>query len=134
MSLIFCGEHILDDFHALRMRRTLGILETQVYHWILSHVFAALGVFRNGHAVEQCSIGWWIATVAVRWRGLKEVADHAEVQGFAEAPGRVMRCTFAGVIDKMRYETGFIDKVAIIVDEFLEIGDALSQILFHDGF
>ena len=37
---------------------------------------------------------------------------------------------FAGVIDKMRYETGFIDIIAIIVDEFLEIGDALSQILF----
>ena len=41
---------------------------------------------------------------------------------------------FAGGIDKMRYEMGFIDKVAIIVDKFLEIGDALSQIFFHDAF
>ena len=37
---------------------------------------------------------------------------------------------FAGVIDKMLYEAGFINKVAITVDEFLEIGDALSQVLF----
>ncbi len=41
---------------------------------------------------------------------------------------------FAGVVDKATDEMGFIDKVAVIVDEFLEIGDALSQILFHDIF
>ena len=38
----------------------------------------------------------------------------------------------AGMLDEVRYETGFIDKVTIIIDEFLEIGDTLFQFLFHD--
>ena len=119
----------------------LASLKPQVYHRILPHVFAAPWMFCDGHAVEQRSIrrlfGGGIAAnaaVAARWRGLKEVADHAEVQGFAEAAGAGDEVHLAGVIDKMRYEAGFINKVAIIVDEFLKIGDALSQILLHNGF
>ena len=52
VSLVFRREHFPDDPHAFRVRRSLGILETQVYHRMLSHVFAVLGVFRDGHVAE----------------------------------------------------------------------------------
>ena len=74
------------------------------------------------------------SSIAARWRGLEEVADHAQVQGFAEAPGAGDEVYLAGMVDEVRYETGFIDKVTIIIDEFLVIGDALFQFLFHDDF
>ena len=85
-------------------------------------------------SLNSAALGGVSALSAARWRGLKEVADHAEVQGFAEAPGTGDEVHLAGVIDKAADEMGFIDKIAVIVDEFLEIGDALSQILFHNGF
>ena len=39
----------------------------------------------------------------------------------------------AGVVNEIADEMGFIDEVAVFVDEFLEIGDALFQ-FFHDVF
>ena len=66
--------------------------------------------------------------------GLQEVADHAHVQGFPEAPGAGDKVHLAGVVDKVRDKMGFIDEVAIVVDEFFEISDTLSQFLFHDAF
>ena len=69
-----------------------------------------------------------------RQGGLQEVADHAHVQGFPEAPGAGDKVHLAGVVDKVRDKMGFIDEVAIVVDEFFEISDTLSQFLFHDAF
>ncbi len=40
----------------------------------------------------------------------------------------------AGVVDKVRDKMGFIDKIAVVVDEFFEISNTLSQFLFHDAF
>ena len=91
-------------------------------------------MFRDGHAIEQRRIGWWIAAITTRWRGFKEVADHAQVQGFAEAPGAGDEMHLAGMINKICDKMGFIDKIAVFTDEFLEIGDALFQFLFHDDF
>ena len=65
--------------------------------------------------------------------GLQEVADHAQVQGFPEAPGAGDKVHLAGVVDEIADKMGFIDEVAVFVDEFLEIGDALFK-LFHDVF
>ena len=53
---------------------------------------------------------------------------------FAESPGAGDEVHFAGMIDKVRNKAGFIDKITIIVDKFLEIGNALFQFLFHNGF
>ena len=66
--------------------------------------------------------------------GTQEVADHAEVQGFAEAPGAGDEVHLAGMINKIGDKMGFIDKITAFTDEFLEIGDALFQFLFHTGF
>ena len=68
-----------------------------------------------------------------RQGGLQEVADHAQVQGFPEAPGAGDKVYLAGVVNKVADKVSFIDEVAVFVNEFLEIGDALFQ-LFHDGF
>ena len=65
--------------------------------------------------------------------GLQEAADHAQVQGFPEAPGAGDKVNLAGVVNKIADKMGFIDEVAVFVNEFFEIGDALFQ-LFHDVF
>ena len=53
------------------------------------------------------------------------------VEGFTKTPGAGNEMYFAGIVNKVADKMGLIDKVAIIVDEFLEIGNALSQVLGH---
>ena len=52
---------------------------------------------------------------------------------FPKRRGAGDKVHLAGVINKIGYKMGFIDKVAVFVDEFLKIGDALFK-LFHDVF
>ena len=39
---------------------------------------------------------------------------------------------FAGIVDKILDEMGFIDKITVFIDEFLEIRDTLGQAFLHD--
>ncbi len=81
-----------------------------------------------GHSLEEVAVGGFGTP---RTGSLKEIADHAQIQGFAETPGAGNQVYFAGIVDKILDEMGFIDKIAVFVDEFLEIRDTLGQAFLH---
>ena len=101
-----------------------------MYHRILPHEFFEAGMFGNGEALEEGRVGW-TGTLFPRRRNLKEVADHAQIEGFAKASGPGYQVHLAGMIDEVGYKMGLVDEVTSLGDEFSEIGDALFQPLGH---
>ena len=71
--------------------------------------------------------------MAFRQRCLKEVADHAEIERFAEAPGAGYKMHFAWIVDEILDKVGFVDKIAVFSDEFPEIANPFRNALLH-GF
>ena len=86
-----------------------------MYHRILPLILETPGMLAYGHSVEKVAVGGFRTP---RTGGLKEIAEHAQIQGFAETPGTGNQVYFAGIVDKIRDEMGFIDKIAVSVDEF----------------